>query len=71
MKGKIEGPPTEHRRFRLKRVAHGSEVLASFDTIEEAIRSVRRRRSDWRYVVLDVRTIVWPESRIKVSKTAR
>jgi hypothetical protein len=27
---------------------------------------VRRRRGDWRYVILDVRKIVWPESRAKV-----
>jgi hypothetical protein len=27
---------------------------------------VRRRRGDWRYVILDARKIVWPESRGKV-----
>jgi hypothetical protein len=50
----------------VKRDAHGSGILASFDTLEEAISSVRRRRGDWRYVVLDARKIVWPESRAKV-----
>jgi hypothetical protein len=66
MARKIEGPPSPYRRFRVKRDAHGSGILASFDTLEEAISSVRRRRGDWRYVILDARKIVWPESRAEV-----
>jgi hypothetical protein len=66
MARKIEGPPSPYRRFCVKRDAHGSGILASFDTLEEAISSVRRRRGDWRYVILDARKIVWPESRAKV-----
>jgi hypothetical protein len=65
MTAKIEGSPSQYKRFRVKRDAYGGDILASFDTIEEAISSVRRRRSDWRYVILDIRTIVWPESRVK------
>jgi hypothetical protein len=63
---KIEGPPRPSKRFCVKRDAHGSDILASFDTLEEAISSVRRRRGDRRYVILDARKIVWPESRAKV-----
>ena len=65
MIGKIEHPPSPHKRFRVKRDAQGGDILASFDTVEEAVSSIRHRRSDWRYVVLDIRTIVWPESRAK------
>ena len=65
MNFKVEGSPSPHKRFQVRRDAHGSDVLASFDTLEEAIANVRRRRSDWRYVILDIRTIVWPESRAK------
>jgi hypothetical protein len=65
MIGKIEHPPSPHKRFRVRRDAQGGDILASFDTVEEAISSIRHRRSDWRYVVLDIRTIVWPESRAK------
>jgi hypothetical protein len=66
MTNKIEAAPSEHKRFRVRRDAQGSDILASFDTLEEAVSSVRRRRGDWRYVILDVRKIVWPESRVKV-----
>jgi hypothetical protein len=66
MTRKIEGPPSPYKRFLVKRDAHGSDILASSDTLEEAISNVRRRRGDRRYVVLDARKIVWPESRAKV-----
>jgi hypothetical protein len=66
MTNKIEGAPSEHKRFRIRRDAQGGDILASFDTLEEAVSNVRRRRGDWRYVILDVRKIVWPESRAKV-----
>ena len=36
-----------------------------FDTFEEAIADVRRRRNDWRYVILELWTIVWPEPKVK------
>jgi hypothetical protein len=55
----IEGPPSEYKRFRVRRDPHGSDILASFDTLEEAIADIRRRRSDWRYVIHDHRKIVW------------
>jgi hypothetical protein len=64
MTGKIEGS-TPDKRFRIKRDERAGDILASFDTLEDAIRNVRRRRSDWRYVIFDGRTIVWPKSRIK------
>jgi hypothetical protein len=63
---KTERSLSPYKRFRVTRDAHGGDILASFDTIEEAISSIRRRRGDWRYVVLDIRTIVWPESRRKI-----
>jgi hypothetical protein len=66
MTGKPKGSPRQYKRFRVKRDARGTAILASFDTLEEAISSVRRRRHDWRYVIFDGRTVVWPESRVKV-----
>jgi hypothetical protein len=59
----IEDPPSQHRRFRVRRDPHGSDILASFNTLEEAIADIRRRRSDWRYVIHDHRKIVWPAGR--------
>jgi hypothetical protein len=59
----IEGPPSQHKRFRVRRDPHGSDIFASFDTLEEAIAGIRRRRSDWRYVIHDDRKIVWPAGR--------
>ena len=58
MKDKIEGSPSQHKPFRVGRDANGSDILASFDTLEDAVRSVRRRRGDWRYVIHDGRKIV-------------
>jgi hypothetical protein len=55
MIGKIEHPPSPHKRFRVRRDAQGGDILASFDTVEEAVSSIRHRRGDWRYVVLDIR----------------
>ena len=55
-----------HKPFRVRRDAGGSDTLASFDTLEDAVRNVRRRRGDCRYVIHDGRKIVWPESRAKV-----
>jgi hypothetical protein len=37
MTGKIKGQPNSHKRFRVKRDVVGGDILASFDTIEEAI----------------------------------
>jgi hypothetical protein len=65
MADKTEGSRSPYKRFRVKRDAHGSDVLASFDTLEDATSSVRRRRHDWRYVICDPQTIVWPESRVE------
>jgi hypothetical protein len=63
MNVKVEGEPSQHKRFRVRRDVDGSETLASFDTLEEAI--AWRRRFDWAYVILDVWTIVWPLKRAK------
>ena len=63
---KVKDLRSPYERFRVKRDAPGSDVLASFDTLEEAIRSVRHRRQDWRYVIFDGQKIVWPESRTKI-----
>ena len=54
----------QRQPFRVGRDA--ADILASFDTLEDAVRNVRRPRSDWRYVIHDARKIVWPESRAKV-----
>jgi hypothetical protein len=70
MTDKIEGSPSQHKPFRVRRDAGRSDILASFDTLEDAVRNVRRRRGDWRYVIHDGRKIVWPESRAKVEYTA-
>ena len=66
MTGKIKNSRSPYKRFRVKRDAPRSDVLASFDTLEEAIRSAHRRRQDWRYVIFDGQKIVWPESRTKI-----
>jgi hypothetical protein len=63
MNVKVEGEPSPHKRFRIRRDVDGSEILASFDTLEEAI--AWPRRFDWGYVILDVWTIVWPPKRAK------
>jgi hypothetical protein len=57
---KIEGS-RPHKQFRVHRNLAGSDVLASFDTLAEAIADVGKRRSDWRYVIRDRWTIVWPK----------
>jgi hypothetical protein len=54
---------SQHKRFRVRRDPHGSETLTSFDTLDEAIADIRRRRSDWRYVIHDHRKIVSPAGR--------
>jgi hypothetical protein len=64
MNVKVEGESSPHKRFRIRRDVDGSEILASFDTLEEAI-AWRRRRRNWAYVILDVWTIVWPLKRAK------
>jgi hypothetical protein len=64
MEARIEGSPGSQRRFLVLRDIDGSGVLASFDTLDEAIADVRRRRGDWRDIIMDFRTIVWPEDRV-------
>ena len=66
MTDKIKGSPSQHKPFRVRRDANGSDILASFDRLEDAVRNVRHRRGDCRYVIHDGRKIVWPESRVKV-----
>ena len=56
----IEGPPASERRFRVSREPPGSEILASFDTLDERLPIFGCRRSDWRYFIHDHRKIVWP-----------
>ena len=68
MTDKIEGSPSQHKPFRVRRDVGGSDTLASFDTLEDAVRNVRCRRGDWRYVIHDGRKIVWPESRSRLSR---
>ena len=65
MTDKSEGSPSQDKPFRVRRDADGSDILASFDTLEEAKADVRRRRSDWRYLIVELWTIVWPEDRVK------
>jgi hypothetical protein len=65
MTDKVQGQPSQHKPFRVRRDADGSDILASSDTLEEAIADVRRRRNDWRYVILEIWTIVWPKDRAK------
>jgi hypothetical protein len=60
----IEGPPIPQKRFLVLRDVDGSHVLASFDKLDEAIADVRLRRDDWRYIIMEIRTIVWPEDRV-------
>ena len=71
MTDKSEGSPSQDKPFRVRRDADGSDILASFDTLEEAIADVRRRRSDWRYLIVELWTIVWPEDRVKGSRRVR
>lgn len=53
-----------HKRYRVMHDAPGGEVLASFDTSEEAISHAQTLRLDRRYVVRDYGgKIVWPEKR--------
>jgi hypothetical protein len=52
----------------IRRDANGSDILASFDTLEDAVRNVRRRRSDWRDVIHDGRKIVWPRAEPRLSR---
>ena len=68
MTDKIEGSPGQHKPFRVRRDAGGSDILASFDTLEDAVRNVRRGRSDWRYVIHDGRKIAWPRAETKSSR---
>jgi DNA-binding XRE family transcriptional regulator len=59
MTDKIEGSASQHKPSRVRRDADGSDILASFDTLEDAVRNVRRRHGGWRYVIHDGRKIVW------------
>ena len=59
-----EGSHSPQKRFLVLRDVDGSHVLASFDTLGEAIADVGRRRGDWRYIIMEIRTIVWPEDRV-------
>jgi hypothetical protein len=54
-----------YKQFRVRRDVDGSEILASFDTLDEAIKDAGSRRRDWHYVILNDWTIVWPESRVR------
>jgi hypothetical protein len=59
MTDKIEGSPSQHKPSRVRRDADGTDILASFDTLEDAVRNVRCRHGGWRYVIHDGRKIVW------------
>lgn len=61
MKLEGEGDPSPHKRYRVMRDEPGAEVLASFDTIEEAEAHVGTVRRDWHCVIREYgRKIVWP-----------
>jgi hypothetical protein len=64
MEKKIEGSRRAQKRFLVLQDIDGSDVLASFDTLDEAIADVRHRRGDWRYIIMGFRTIAWPEGRV-------
>jgi hypothetical protein len=65
MTDRTEDSPSQDKPFRVRLDADGSDILASFHTLEEAIADVLRRRSDWRYLIVELWTIVWPEDRAK------
>jgi hypothetical protein len=62
---KIRGEAPLHKRYRVMRDHElSTEVLGSFDTIEEAISHARTLRRDWQFVIRDHgRKIMWPETR--------
>jgi hypothetical protein len=41
-------------------------VTCYTEGLEEAIADARRRHNDWRYVILEIWTIVWPKDEPKV-----
>jgi hypothetical protein len=45
-----------------------ASVAVAETTTVDAVRNVRCRRGDWRYVIHDGRKIVWPESRPRLSR---
>jgi hypothetical protein len=55
----------QHACFHIAGVHSKIYVLASFDTLTEAIADVGKRRSDWRYVIRDRWTIVWPKPKVE------
>ena len=54
--------------FRLEKgeALHQRTGIAIREALEDAVRTVRRRRGDRRYVIHGGRKIVWPESRATV-----
>ncbi len=69
MTQKIEGPPSQPKRYRVLRDVDGSDVSASFDTLDQARDYIRTHgRGDWRYIIMDIRTVVWPERRVSGPK---
>ena len=65
MTDKVQGQPSQHKPFRVRRDADGSDILASSDTLEEAIAgfgdgATIGAMSFWKFW-----TIVWPKDRAK------
>jgi hypothetical protein len=59
-----QSDPSPHKRYHVMRDEPGAEVLASFDTIEEAKTHVGAMRHDWRCVIREYgRKIVWLQKR--------
>ena len=68
MKDKIEGSPSQHKPFRVRRDAGGSANILRFVLIRSKmpLGMCGCKRGDWRYFIHDGRKVVWPESRAKV-----
>jgi hypothetical protein len=66
---KIEGSPGQHKPFRVGRDA--ADILASFDTLEDAVRNVRRRRGDWRMSFTTVGRSCGPRAEPRLSNCYR
>jgi hypothetical protein len=45
----IEGNPSPHKRYQVFRDGEPGPVLASFDTMDEALAHVGTSRKDWRH----------------------
>lgn len=58
---KIEGEKSPHKAFRVECLSNIGEVIASFETLEEAIQHSKKQRLDMTWIVRHRNKIVWPE----------